>query len=231
MSTTLGYSSELYFLDPADIAVLADTPPEKTAFVACPDKVIIFMGNAALSEADTLVCGREIVQQALKEKTDYIPVRFVFASSIQTWNILPIFFKKLRQPYKFTSHNVYHTTLSHLRALHIERGFRNAQNAYIMSKRWQISPEERIRRYQELSRSLQENGFDDKFPLAVMLCRRCGIKDCVDDGHHRIGICAEYNIERIAVKINAAGALPHIFQKTFLPIFNLLSKRQSNKSL
>ena len=224
MSTILGYSSELYFLDPQDVIALADTPPEKARLVTCPDEVIIFMGNVALSNADTLVCGREIVQKAIDEKTDYIPVRFVFTPTINPWNLLPIFFKKLRQPFKFTNQNVYHTTLAHLRALHIERGFRNAQNAYIMSKRWQISPEDRIRRYRELSKSLTEKGFDDKFPIAVMFCRRCGIKDCVDDGHHRIGICTEHHIERIAVNFKAAGALPYGLQKIGLKFLNFFTK-------
>ena len=52
-----------------------------------------------------------------------------------------------------------------------------------------------------------------------MLCRRTGIKDCVDDGHHRIGICVEHNIDRIAVRFRAAGALPHRLQKLLLRFF------------
>ena len=227
MSTILGYSSELYFIDPRDIMPLADTPASHVAMNDCTDDVVVLLEN---SKPDTLLRGRKVIENAINENTAYIPVRFVFLSSLPRWNILPIFFKKIRQPYKFTGSNIYHTTLAHLRALHIERGFRNAQNAYIMSKRWQISPEERIRRYQELSLSIQEKGFDDTYPLAIMLCRRCGIKDCVDDGHHRIGICAEHNIERIAFKINAAGALPHILQKIFLPFLNLFSKQPPKQS-
>ena len=105
-----------------------------------------------------------------------------------------------------------------IKELDIERGIRNAENAYVISKRWHISPEERTRRYQELVKSLNNKGFDDNYPISIMLCRRCGIKDSVDDGHHRIGVCAEHNIDRIAIKFKAAGALPLIIQKMVLKL-------------
>ena len=138
---------------------------------------------------------------------------------------MPIFFKGLRQYYKFNSSGVYHITLQNLRALHIERGFRNAQNAYDISKRWHISPEERRQKYNRLLESMQANGFDDKYPISIMLCRRCGVKDCVDDGHHRIGICAEHGIERIAISFRAAGTMPRCVQKILLKLFNLFPKK------
>lgn len=227
MSTTIGFSSELYFIEPQDILALEDNQTALPADFAPEDEITVLLGNLATDTPDTLICGREAAQKAADSQTPHIPVRFVFASNIARWNILPIFFKGLRQYFKYKSCNTYHTSLNLLKKLHIERGFRNAENAYDISKRWHISPEERIRKYTKLQESLKSNGFDDKYPISIMLCRRCGAKDCVDDGHHRIGICVENNIERIAITFRAAGTLPRCLQKPALKLFNLFPKRPS----
>ena len=227
MSTTIGYSSELYFIEPQDILNLSDTPAEQREKIQTTDEITVLLGNAENDTPDTLVCGRAAAKKAVEERTAHIQVRFVFVSSIAKWNILPIFFKVLRQNFKFKNTNIYHTSLQHLRELHIERGFRNAENAYDISKRWNISPEERVRKYNQLLESLKSRGFDDKYPISVMLCRRCGIKDCVDDGHHRIGICVEHQIERIAISFRAAGTLPRAIQKCGLKLLNLFSQTKA----
>lgn len=224
MSTTIGFSSELYFIEPQDILKLADTPADIAAKIRPSDEITVLLGNVDSNTPDTLVCGRCAAQNAIEHKVQHVAVRFVFVSNIAPWNILPIFFKGLRQYFKFKSSGIYHTTLQHLRDLHIERGFRNAENAYDISKRWHISPQERINKYNQLVESLQTKGFDDQYPISIMLCRRCGVKDCVDDGHHRIGICVEHNIERIAICFRAAGTLPHGIQNILLKIFNLFPK-------
>lgn len=224
MSSAIGYSSELYLIEPQDIINLADASIDKNTIIKKSDGVIILLGNKEYNTNDTLICGRDIVLQAIKSGTSHILVRFVFEANIAKWNILAIFFKKLRCKFKFSSPTIYHTTLTHLRNLHIERGFRNAENAYVISKKWNISPEQRIIKYNQLQHSLKVNGFNDKYPISIMLCRRCGIKDSVDDGHHRIGICLENNIERIAIHFNAAGTLPHYIQKIGLKIINLFPK-------
>lgn len=226
MSTTIGFSSELYYIEPQDVINLSDTPADMAQQIAAADSVMVLLGNADNLVADTLVCGRSVVRQAIDNQVPLIPVRFVFVSNIAKWNILPIFFKVLRQHFKSKSQGVYHTTLQNLKKLHIERGFRNAENAYDISKRWHISPEERVRKYNNLLTSLKTKGFDDRYPISIMLCRRCGVKDCVDDGHHRIGICAENHIERIAICFRAAGTLPRGLQKILLKLFNLFPKKQ-----
>ncbi|MBE6447737.1 MAG: hypothetical protein E7018_00345 [Alphaproteobacteria bacterium] len=225
MSTTIGYSSELYFIEAQDVMGLEDNitpialPPHLTS------EVVVLLGNDKQGIADTLISGREKVQNAIQNKQTHIGVRFAFISNISRWNLPAIFFKGLRQHYKFQSPNIYHISLNSLRSMHIERGFRNAQNAYAISKRWKISPEERVNRYQKLSNSIKQNGFDDKYPIAIMLCRRCGIKDCVDDGHHRIGICVENGIERIAIRFRAAGSLSLRLQNLCLKFINLFPKK------
>lgn len=224
MSSAIGYSSELYFIEPQDIINLADATVTPNTSIKKSNEIMVFLGNKELGTNDTLICGREIALQAINSQISHVPVRFAFASNIAKWNIPAIFFKKLRCRFKFSSPTIYHTTLTHLRNLHIERGFRNADNAYVISKKWNISPEERILKYNQLRASLKEKGFDDKHPISIMLCRRCGIKDSVDDGHHRIGICLENNIERIAIHFNAAGRFPQYIQKWGLKLINLFPK-------
>ncbi|MBE6445242.1 MAG: hypothetical protein E7019_04220 [Alphaproteobacteria bacterium] len=224
MSTTIGYSSELYLIDPQDLIKLKKTPVADAAIVMQKDPIIVLVGNSQSKQKDTLVCGRDIIKNAIANNLEYVEVRFVFHSNIANWNILPIFFKGLRKNYKFESKTIYHTSLSHLRSLHIERGFRNAENAYVISKRWHITPEKRIEKYNKLKNSILKKGFSDKFPISIMLCRRMGIKDSVDDGHHRIGLCVENNIDRIAIHFRAAGALMPLMQKFGLKIINKLCK-------
>lgn len=224
MSITIGYSSELYFVEPQDILKLAAAPSDITNQVKQENNIIVLLGNKATNSADTLVCGKEIAQQAIVDNVTHVPVKFVFLSNIAKWNILAILFRKIRYKYKFESNTIYHTTLTHLRNLHIERGFRNAENAYDFSKRWYLPPEQRIIKYNNLRDSLKANGFNDKYPITIMLCRRYGVKDSVDDGHHRIGICVENNIEKIAIRFNAAGTFSHNTQKICLKLINFFQR-------
>lgn len=212
MSTLIGRSSELYCIDPLDILKLEDAP---TDFGNTADEIAVLI---APGRQDFLISGRRLAEQAVRDQIHDVPVRIFFRPTIPWWNLAAVFIKPLRQKYKFTSAGVYHMSLAKLRELKIERGFRNAENAYKISRRWNISDEQRIARYQELCASLLK-GFDDRYPIDIMLCRRAGIKDCVDDGHHRIGICVEHNIDRIAVRFRAAGTLPHWLQRLLLRLF------------
>lgn len=213
MSTSLGCSSELYFIDPSDLLALPDAPAGLADGIGDETALLIQPGAK-----DCLLGGRKKAEQAVKRKEAYIPARVFFKSVIPLWNLPAIFIKPLRQNYKFASSNNYHMSLAKLRELKIERGFRNAENAYKISKRWHISDEQRIARYNKLLNSLKK-GYNDNYPIDIMLCRRMGVKDCVDDGHHRIGICVEYNIDRIAVRFRAAGRLPRWLQKLLLFFF------------
>ena len=70
---------------------------------------------------------------------------------------------------------------------------------------------ERKRQYDELYNSMKR-GYDDNFPLDVMLLRMMGIKDTVNQGHHRMGIAIECKLPLVAVRFSAAGAAPRILQ-------------------
>lgn len=213
MSLNIGYSSEIYDIDPKDLEILPNAENAVSAHIHCNDDIIVLIGNAAQNRKDTLVCGRRKIQEALRRQEPYVAVRFAFVSSIAAWNIFPLFIKKLRYKYKYNNTNIYHVSARRLREQKLERGQRNADNAYaITNKRWAIPENDRHRKYQDLIASLRQ-GFDDRSPISIMLCRRCGLLDSIDNGHHRLGICIDYNIDRIATNFIAAGKAPSFIRK------------------
>ena len=97
----------------------------------------------------------------------------------------------------------------------LTRGERNRENAYQWTnKKWQISPEEASKRYNDLYNSLKKTGYDKKSPMFVMLNRKLGVKDQILQGHHRIGICKEIGIKTVNI---AFWTAPKAFD--FLKIF------------
>ena len=220
MKPYIGYSSEIYDIEPQDLVSLDDTPEDLTSAITSDEPVTVLIGNQKLGTRDTLVRGRNLVEKALAANQNHIPVRFCFISVIPRWHIIPLFLKKFRYQYKYFNSNIYHLSAGRLRELGLERGRRTAANAYaITNKRWVIPEEERLKKYQALVDSLK-NGFSDDYPISIMLCRTCGAKDSIDNGHHRMGICIEMGIDRICTNFIAAGTAPRWFQKLYLWIKN-----------
>ena len=114
--------------------------------------------------------------------------------------------------YKIFSSNIYHIAPLEIRKLKIERNIRTKENAYVFSNPlFYYDEAERKRQYDELYNSMKR-GYDDNFPLDVMLLRMMGIKDTVNQGHHRMGIAIECKLPLVAVRFSAAGAAPRILQ-------------------
>lgn len=210
MTISIGYSSEKYEILATDLLCLPDATLEIKNICSYSDEVVIYI---APNQSDCLVCGRE---KLLKNPDGFITVIVLFKNIIPSWNMLPLFIKELRYKYKYESSNSYHVKAKHLRELGIERGLRNYSNAYkLKNRRWRIPKEQRHELYNKLAQSIKNDGFDDNFPLSIMLCRRCGLFDCLDNGHHRLGICIEHDIEIISTNFIAAGFLSLRLQKFF----------------
>ena len=202
----LCFSSELYPVSPADIEILEDAAlPETKKF---KDRIVVLIGNSKTGETDKLLCGREIINKAVANGKTYIRVRFAFVSQINRFDILSVFIKPLRLRHKIESSNIYHINPAEIRKLKIERNIRNKENAYALTNpKFYRPPEERDRMYKELFASMQK-GYDDKYPLDIMLLRMMGIKDTVNQGHHRMGIAMELKLPLVAVRFSAAGGAP-----------------------
>ena len=213
-------SSELYPVDPYDINILKDGSLEDFKH-QLKDKVVVLIGDSQAGQKDTLLCGREIILEAIKNNIPFIPIRFAFITKINRFDILTVFIKPLRARYKIFSSNIYHMNPMDIRHLKIERNIRTRKNAYIFSNPlYYFDANERKKRYDELYKSMQK-GYDDNFPLDIMLLRMMGIKDTVNQGHHRMGIAVECKLPRVAVRFSAAGASPKILKPLLKIIANI----------
>jgi len=230
------YSSEVYGLAVEDVAILPDS---KLNVKNQPnDEVIVLIGKRRLwlndvpVVQDTLLKGRDFVNQAIASGEKYIPVRIAFESRIKSYDLISPIIRSLRYKYTLFSSNIYHIRPQEIRAKKIERNFRNAENAYTFSNpKYKMNEKTRHNAYSDLVKSMKEKGFDDRCPLDIMLCRNMGIKDTLNQGHHRMGVALECGIERVAVEFCAAGQAPKCMHFLFSLIadINMFIKRQINK--
>lgn len=230
------YSSEVYHLDPQDLAVLADSP--KSCKADCADKIVILIGEKDIYDAqkpviyDTLLKGRSLVEKAVADGRDFIPVRIAFISRTAAWDFVSPLIRVLRYKYKAYSSNIYHINPFEIRRLKIERSFRTPENAYQFSNpKYKMPESERKKLYRQLADSMRRNGYDDRFPLDIMLCRNLGIQDTLNQGHHRMGVAIDCNIQRVSVMFSAAGQAPRFLHPFFKIIarFNLWFKHLFQK--
>lgn len=207
------YSSEVYHLAVEDLENLADSPlvPEHMS----ADEIILLIGRRRLwlndipVVPDTLLKGRQALAKAKAAGEAYVPVRVAFESRIKSYDIISPMIRTLRYKYTLFSSNIYHINPQEIRAKKIERNYRTPENAYCFSNpKYQMSEDERRQTYENLRQSMLQNGFDDRFPLDIMLCRNMGVQDTLNQGHHRMGVALECGIKRVAVEFCAAGQAP-----------------------
>lgn len=219
------FSSEVYKIEPKDLIILEDS---QAANIKTKDEVVVILNDGEKNSKDRLLCGREWIEKAIAENKDFIPVRFAFVSKMHKWDFLSPFIRPLRNRYKIYSSNIYHINPLEVRRIKIERNIRNKENAYIFTNPKFRMDDKNLRneQYDKLYESMQK-GFDDRFPLDVMLLRMMGIKDTINQGHHRMGIAVQCNLPRVAIKFCAAGKAPNILH----PILRIIAKININLKL
>lgn len=214
-------SSELYLIEPQDITAL----PDSTAPFAqekLKDEIVVLIGNSSKGETDKLVKGRERIASAIAKGEEHIEVRFAFKPNMPLLLRPFCVIKQIRKRYHYTSSNIYHTTASRLRAMGIERAVRTIDNAYQFSNpKWRRTEQERKNRYMELAESMTANGYSDEQPMGIMLCRSFGVLDSLDQGHHRMAICLDCGIERVAFELFAAAKAPLPLALLMVPLARL----------
>lgn len=227
--TELCLSSELYRISPNDITILDDCDCKYNN--RFKNEIVIVIGDSQSGQKDTLLCGRNLVRQAIDSNTDFIPVRIAFVTKIHAFDFITVFIKPLRSRYKIFSSNIYHMDPFEIRRLKIERNIRTKENAYVFSNPlFYYNDQERKKQYNELYNSMKK-GYNDNFPIDIMLLRMMGIKDTVNQGHHRMGIAIECKLPQIAVKFSAAGSAPRILQPLLKIIANInISLKLWNKN-
>lgn len=207
-------SSETYDLDPRDLAGLPDAETMPVKFDA---PVVVLLGDERKGVSDALLKGRSAVETAVARKTPFIPVQIAFRRRTAWFDVLSPFCKAFRRRFISYGTHTYHINPREIRRKRLERNIRTPENAFSWKKfRW--TPEQRRQRLNELRASVAENGFDDRYPLAICLCRSFGIKDILHEGHHRMLVCLSLDVTRAAVKFCAASHAPHFLTPLLKPL-------------
>ena len=104
-----------------------------------------------------------------------------------------------------SSSNVYHINPQYLRNLGIERrgkgGIgRHRDNAYDGKEETKdLTRRQKEERYDTLKESIEKDGFNEEFPILIML-RRENNADKIFEGHHRLNIAIELGLETVPVR-------------------------------
>lgn len=215
-------SSEIYHLDPADLALLQET--ETVPLPPVPaNTAVILLGNEKTGQQDQLLKGREIVQKALKNKAPFVPVKIVFKRRCFWFDLLSPFCKAFRRRFTTYGTQTYHLDPHEIRQKRLERNIRTLETAFVW-KGYDWTPAERLKRLDDLRDSIAQNGFDDSKPLAIMLCRSFGFKDTLHQGHHRMMVCIDLNITRAAIRFCAASHTPRFLLPFVIPLCFVVQK-------
>ena len=103
------------------------------------------------------------------------------------------------------SSKVYHISPIYLRNLRIEvsggrRMRRERDNAYDGKEEVQgWTREQKEERYDTLKESIEKEGFNEEFPIVIML-RRENNEDKLFEGHHRLNIAIELGLATVPVR-------------------------------
>ena len=104
------------------------------------------------------------------------------------------------------SSKVYHISPIYLRSLDIEedvpgrpRAVHDRENAYEGITRAHLTREQKEERYDQLKESIEKDGFNEEYPILIML-RRENNEDQIYEGHHRLNIAIELGLETVPVR-------------------------------
>ena len=104
------------------------------------------------------------------------------------------------------SSKVYHISPNYLRNLKIELevpgrtgAVHDRENAYEGTVRAHLTREQKEVKYDTLKESIRHKGFNEEFPIIIML-RRVNNEDKIFQGHHRLNIAIELELPTVPVR-------------------------------
>ena len=104
-----------------------------------------------------------------------------------------------------SSSRVYHISPMYLRNLGMERRGRGGigrhrDNAYDGKEEYShLTREQKEEKYDTLKESIEKEGFNEEFPIVIML-RRENNEDQIFEGHHRLNIAIELEMPTVPVR-------------------------------
>lgn len=191
---SLCFSSETYFIKASNLAKLEKKVIDSKKIAKFNEKVVIFVdaNNVYLVNGWNKI--NEITQN------DFVETIVCYYSLPSFIGFFINIIKPLKRKFYVRNSMSFRVRFDKLLEANLTRGERNRENAYQWTnKRWKMSNEEALIKYDELYQSLKENGYDEKYPMIVMINRKFGVKDQILQGHHRIGICKEVGIEEVNI--------------------------------
>ncbi len=135
-----------------------------------------------------------------KDKDDFVKTRVFYYSYPPFIGFLINFVRSLKRKSWVVNDKSFRVLFDKLVEAKLTRCDRTRENAYQWtSKRWRMDRDTANKRYNDLYNSLKENGYDEKYPMIVLINRKYGVKDQIYQGHHRIGICKEVGIKEVNI--------------------------------
>jgi len=197
----LALSSEIYFIKAVDLKKLP-VDENNSVFQADAQCLYIKLNH----DGHVTLCQNEKLLEDAGDN-DFIKTRIVYDSYPALVCFFLTLIKPLKRRFYLRSTQGFSIKLKDILDMGLPRGERNAENAYqFKNKRFYLPPEQAKADYQKLYDSIKKNGYDKSQPLYVMLNRKFGVRDQLLQGHHRIGICKELNIDEVSIAFWAAPA-------------------------
>ena len=215
-------SQTVYPLKIDDLLALPNVVPPPPAIKG--KEIVILVGNRNKNIPDRLYQGRDTLESLKSAGIETAPCHVAFFRNRPFWDLLSPFCRAYRNRFHAFGTAVYHINPQAVREMHLERGQRTKENAYLYSK-WPLSEQQRQKQYDDLKNSLMQNGFDDSYPVEIMLCRSLGVKDTVYQGHHRIMFCIDMNVPYIGIVFMYVSHCPRFLAKPLYLLAKIFKKR------
>ena len=215
-------SSTVYPLLIDDLLCLPDVDPAAEKIKGCD--VVILIGNKDKNIPDRLYQGRDKLEKLKAEGQTIVQTHVAFFRNRPAWDLLSPFCKAFRNHFHAFGTKIYHISPKTVREMGLERGQRTQQTAYCYAK-WPIPEEQRKKFYNDLKNSLEQNGYDDRYPIDIMLCRSFGVKDTINQGHHRVMFCVDMQIPQMSIRFMYVTHAPSFLQKPLLLLSKWIKKQ------
>ncbi|MEN8282980.1 hypothetical protein [Acinetobacter gerneri] len=224
MKEMFGLSSETYHVHQESLkhlAIIDVAPHLDIQSLACD--VVVLLACDQNQHKDSIIYLKE--PNILKQTR--LKTRFAFQTNGFLFDFFGSFIKKVRSTRQNFSSENYRILLTDIIDHQLERNIKTPETAYNWTnRRWRLDEDKRQERYDKLYHSFQENGYDFNYPMHIMLCRSMGVKDKLNQGHHRIMFCKMLNIDEVSTKFISSAYMPPIFQSFFKKFIQLIHYKQ-----
>lgn len=226
MQKNIGFSSETYHIHLDDLVRL---PVNKEHQIhEFPNEILLMIGDKMKNVPDQIIRGNDLIAAAQISGKKFVPVRIILNNeSSLFFNFLGAFSKPIRTKIEKYSQFHYRILLTDISENQLERNIKTEESAYnFTKKKWRLDDDQRGVRLEKLKYSFSKHGYDYNFPMQIMLCRSFGVKDQLQQGHHRMMLCKKHNIQVVSTIFMHSTFLPLITHSFLLGLMKLLRYKQ-----